>query len=193
MRGLNRWWVRMMLAMLLAWVGVLVTVWLWARIGYPGVVGHAAESELCDVPPERVLRVPFGAWYTPDDSLNSPVPIVRLREKNHAEYELLYWGNPVRPRYAYRVLNIMNGQTLLRDAAGKPVSSRELPVPRPQRADTRLPLQPVLELGRLPASPGGFVAARVEVIDATRGVVLCGAEFLLACDASKTLKIEKYE
>lgn len=181
MRWLNLWWVRSLLCMALAWVGVLVAVLIWSGCGHPWAVEPGMELRVCDLPNERVLQVPPGAWYTPAPCKDSSVPIVQLREYAPGEFELLYWGNPVRPRYMYRVLNIMSGNSVLLSPEGEPESQRNLPVPSPRRADGKLPLQPAQKLGRLCPAPGGFCAVRVEVLAPEKDIVLCWAEFLLPC------------
>lgn len=181
MRWLNRWWVRSLLSMVFAWVGVLVAVLIWAACGYPWAVAPGMELRVCDLPSERVLQVPHGAWYVPSAHKASSVPMVQLRECTPGEFELLYWGNPVRPRYAYRVLNIMSGDSVLLAPGGKPEPRRNLPVPHPRRADGKLPLQPAQKLGKLRPAPGGFCAVRVEVLAPEEDVVLCWSEYLLPC------------
>lgn len=178
---LNRWWVRSLLAMLLAWVGVLVAVVVWAGCGYPWVLKQGEVPQQCDLPSERVMLVPFGAWYTAEQHIASSVPVIQLREPHPGEYELLYWGNPVRPRYAYRALSIMSGNSVLLRPDGTVEPLRNLPVPTPKRQDGRLPLQPVQKLGKLRSAPGGYCAVRVEVLAADSGAVLCWKEYLLRC------------
>lgn len=181
MRWLNLWWVRSLLSMALAWVGVLVSVLIWAGCGYPWAVAPGMELRVCNLPRERVLQVPHGSWYVPAAHMDSSVPIVQLRECSPGEFELLYWGNPVRPRYVYRVLNIMSGDSVLQSPEGLPEDQRELPVPHMRRADGNLPLQPVQKLGILRPAPGGFCAVRVEVLAPEHNVVLCRNEYLLPC------------
>lgn len=181
MGSLERWWVRSLLAMLFAWLGVLVAGIVWAAAGYPWGVEPDAAHECYDLPSERVLQVPFGAWYTAEDAVSSTVPIVQLREYAPGEYELLYWGNPVRPRYTYRLLNIMNGDSVLPSPAGSLERERHLPVTAPVRKDGRLPLQPAQKLGKISPSPGGYCAVRVEVLAPENNAVLCWKEYLLRC------------
>lgn len=181
MLWLNQWWVRSLLSMAMAWVGVLLVALIWAACGFPWAVEPGAEMRVCDLPVERVLQVPHGAWYVPSPCRESSVPIVQLREFAPGEFELLYWGNPVRPHYAYRVLNIMSGDSVLLSAEGSPETQRNLPVTSPRQADGKLPLQPAQKLGRLRPAPGGFCAVRVEVLASERGVVLCRNEYLLPC------------
>ncbi len=181
MRWLNQWWVRSLLSMVLAWVGVMLTVVVWASCGFPWAVEQGMELRVCDLPSERVLQVPHGAWYAPEPHVASSVPVVKLREYAPGEFELLYWGNPVRPRYAYRVLNIMSGDSVLQTGKGAPESMRNLPVSHPRRADGQLPLQAPQKLGPLRPAPGGFCAVRVEVLAPDSGVVLCWGEYLLPC------------
>ncbi len=179
MRFLQKWWVRTLLAMLLAWLCVPLCVFIWMRGGCPWVI--RANVEQYDLPAERVLQVPKGGWYIPPPHLASPVPVVEMREFAPAQYELLYWGNPVLPSYAYRIRNIMSGESVLLSASLQPEPLRPLPVPCPRRGDARLPLQPALPIGRLASAPGGFVAVCVEVLDARQMVVLCKSEYLLRC------------
>ncbi len=182
MQLLQKWWVRTLAAMLLAWLCVPVCVLLWVHQGCPWMLREHVVSH--DLPPERVLQVPKGRWYVAEPAIASSVPVVQLRETSPEHYELLYWGNPVRPRYAYRVLNIMSGESVLLAADGTPDALRSLPVTQARRADARLPLQPVQSLGRLAPAPGGFVAVSVEVLDAQQMTVLCKNEYLLACPDS---------
>lgn len=181
MESFDRWWVRSLLAMLFAWLGVLVAGGVWSAAGYPWIVETEVAYERYDLPSERVLQVPFGAWYTAEESISSTVPMVQLREYAPGEYELLYWGNPVRPRYTYRVLNIMNGDSVLRTSSGSLEPERHLLVTSPVRKDGRLPLQPAQKLGRLSPSPGGYCSVRVEVLASENNAVLCWKEYLLRC------------
>ena len=184
MRWLYHRWLRSLVALVLAWVEVVACAICWMWCGCPGRIVDAAAIPVCHLPEERVLQVPHGAWYQAEEYVESSVPVVRVKSVAPGQYELLYWGNPVRPRYSYRVLNIMSGDSVLLSVDGRPEARRELPVTRPRREDGRLPLQPVLKIGDLPPSLGGFCAVRVEVLDPDSGVVLCWAEYLLECPAT---------
>ena len=108
--------------------------------------------------------------------------MVELRRRTDGGYELLYWGNPVRAAYAYRIEEAGSGQTVLRSPEGAPQDSRPLPMTTEKRADGRLPLQGVLPLTGLAGSPGKLYAVRVEILDAQTGIVLCRSEYLAEGD-----------
>lgn len=135
---------------------------------------------LHDIPAERLCRTPATTSTTLPDSIASTLPHLRLIETaSGRQYELHYWGNPVRPKYTYSIRKLSNNATLLRNPQGKPQKSLPLPVTTPHRADNRLPHQPPVLIPLLPGPADAYFAARVSVHDAATGKVLCSEVYLL--------------
>lgn len=134
---------------------------------------HSPESE-------HRCYAPFMPGYAPEASLRSSSPVVRLREDGAGGYELLYWGNPVRPAYSYSIRAHRGRQSVLLDAQGSPQLCRPLPVTAAKRKDGRLPLQPPVPLARLKGAAGELYAVRISVHDARTGSPLCWADYLIS-------------
>ena len=161
-------------------------VLLGLLVGWAAMSGHlfsdADFAALHPIPAERRFLIARESSWTPPESRLSSVPVVELRRRTDGGYELLYWGNPVRAAYAYRIEEAGSGQTVLRSPEGAPQDSRPLPMTTEKRADGRLPLQGVLPLTGLAGSPGKLYAVRVEILDAQTGIVLCRSEYLAEGD-----------
>ena len=132
------------------------------------------------LPPEMICLVPYTAEYREPVALASSLPVVRLREYAPGRYELLYWGNPVRPRYAFSVRNLMTGEHVLTAAESADKGLLPLPVTEPRRQDRKLPLQPIVRLNNIKGREGDLYAARVSVHDADKGTVLCSAVYIIS-------------
>jgi len=158
-------------------------VLLGLLVGWAVVSGHLFSdtdfAALHPIPAERRFLVARESSWSPPEARLSPTPVVELRRGTGGGYELLYWGNPVRAAYAYRIVEAGSGQTVLRTPEGIPQGSRPLPMTAEKRADGRLPLQGVLPLTGLAGTPGRLYAVRVEILDAQTGIVLCRSEYLV--------------
>lgn len=144
------------------------------------IMGLRADEQDHSLPPEMICLVPYTSDYKEPVALLSSLPIVRLREYAPNRYELLYWGNPVRPRYAFTVRNLMTGEHALRAADRADKGMLPLPVTEPRRHDRKLPLQPIVRLNNIKGREGDLYAARVSVLDADKGTVLCSAVYLIS-------------
>lgn len=138
------------------------------------------DNQEHSLPPEMICLVPYTADYRAPAALVSPLPVVRLREYAPGHYELLYWGNPVRPRYAFSVRNLMTGAHALTAADSADKGLLPLPVTEPRRKDRKLPLQPIVRLDNIKGREGDLYAARVSVHDADKGTVLCSAVYIIS-------------
>ena len=138
----------------------------------------------CDIPAEVLCRVAA----TPDEvipeAVTSDKPLLRLREYAPGQYELLYWGNPVRPHYTFSITKISSRKSVLYSTDGKPEQQRNLPVTHPRRKDGKLPLQPVTKLHGLEADEGLYYAAKVSVHDGTTGKILCSEVYIISCGSN---------
>lgn len=132
------------------------------------------------LPPETVCLSPYTAGHKVPEALASRRPVIRLREYAPDCFELLYWGNPIRPAYSFSVWSLETGTPALLSEQGVPERSRPLPVTAPRRADGKLPLQPVVKLLRLRGRRGDLYAARIAVHDSATGTVLASALYLLS-------------
>ncbi len=146
---------------------------------------HYSSSELPpeqyhSLPLEAVCLVPYAANQQVPEARKSDSAIVRLREYAPNCYELLYWGNPVRPRYAFSVQELRSGRSVLLNEAGEVLRMQPLPVPVARRRDGLLPQQPVVRLNHLQGRVGDLYAVRVAVHDASRGTVLCSEVYLIS-------------
>lgn len=131
------------------------------------------------LPPERFFYVAREHTWSAPEALRSNTPVACLRERNGGGYELLYWGNPVRPTYAYRMREIASGRSVLLSPKGKRQPSRPLPMGASRRADGLLPLQLVLPIPGVEGSVGQPRPVRLEILDARTGEVLCGVDYLI--------------
>lgn len=131
------------------------------------------------VPPERLFLVARECTWQAPKALRSDTPVACLRERKGGGYELLYWGNPVRPSYAYRMREVMGGRSVLLSPEGRCQESRPLPMTEGRREDGLLPLQAVLPIESLSGAPGRPQPVRLEILDARSGSVLCGVDYLV--------------
>lgn len=129
------------------------------------------------------------AAYLPEVDVPSSVvsgsPEIRLREWAPDQYELLYWGNPIRPAYTFRVQERGSRESVLLSSSGEVQKERPLPVPVSRRKDGRLPLQPAVKLKGLRGKPGELYAVRISVHDAASGALLCYRNCLLCGDEGR--------
>ncbi len=138
------------------------------------------DEQVHSLPSESVCLAPHTAEYHAPAALASRRPVLRLREYAPHRYELLYWGNPVRPRYAFSVMSLATGSSALLGADGRPQRLQSLPVSVPARKDRKLPLQPVVRLDSLAGREGDLYAARISVHDADKGTVLCTELYVIS-------------
>ena len=132
------------------------------------------------LPPETICLSPYTAGHKVPEAWASRRPIIRLREYAPYCYELLYWGNPIRPAYSFSVWSLETGAPALLDEQGRTERTRPLPVTVARREDGKLPLQPAVKLYRLSGCSGNLYAARIAVHDAATGTVLATALYLLS-------------
>ncbi len=137
------------------------------------------NEQLHHLPAESICLTPYTADYKPPTALASRRPVLRLREYAPNRFELLYWGNPVRPHYAFSVMSLATGSTALLGADGRVLRMQPLPVTEPRRNDGKLPLQPPVRLEKLTGREGDLFAARISVHDADKGTVLCSELYVI--------------
>ncbi len=138
----------------------------------PAPPGHKIQTEL-------VCLSAASATETLPDTIASDSPHLRIREYAPGQYELLYWGNPVRPHYVFSITNIWDGSSVLLQDDGSEQRYRNLIVSVPRREDKALPLQPAIKLDKLKGKPGDYYSAKICVHDAADGKILCSAVYLL--------------
>lgn len=132
-----------------------------------------------DIPTEVHLNVAAGATEDIPDEVESRLPRLRLREYEPNRFELLFWGNPIRPRYTYSITKISSKKSVLTDDEGDTQRWRELSVITPSRPDGKLPLQPSVRLEKLKGKVKDFYAVRISIHDGTTGTVLCTSTYLI--------------
>ena len=132
-----------------------------------------------DVRPEQLCRIPASPAQSMPAHIASVRPHIRLQETPSGQYVLHFWGNPVRPRYAFSIRKVSDNTSVLRSPQGKPLKWLPLPVTSPRREDKQLPLQPPVLLPSLPGLSDTYFAARITIHDATTGKVLCSEIYLL--------------
>ncbi len=132
-----------------------------------------------DLPTEVPLRVAADAAEEIPTEIASRLPRLHLREYEPNRYELLFWGNPIRPRYTYSVTKLSTRKSVLADTDGSTQKWREISVITPSRQDGKLPLQPAVRLEKLKGKVKDFYAARISIHDGTTGTVLCSSTFLI--------------
>lgn len=129
---------------------------------------------------ERIWHIPLPAGDAVPESIVSDRAVVRLRYRADGGLELLYWGNPVRKQYAWRLRS--GGKSALMDSEGDTQAYRQLPVTAPAREDKQLPLQPVLRVDGVRGLRGCPYAASLEVFDPATGQVFCRRNCLIEGD-----------
>lgn len=159
-------------------VAGVCTIWLLPRIPQQEV-DEQPQMIKHDIPAEVLCRSAATVNESMPQAILSDKPLLRLREYAPGHYELLYWGNPVRPHYTFSIQNVRTGKSVLLNAEGKREKWRDLPVTQPHRADKKLPLQPAIPLNKLHGARDSYFAARIAVHDATTGKILCSAIYLL--------------
>lgn len=136
------------------------------------------------IQPELVCLAAATASEPMPDAIASESPHLRLREYAPGQYELLYWGNPVRPHYVFSITDIWDGSSVLLQNDGTPQQYRDLIVRVPRRDDNALPLQPIIKLNKLKGKPGDYYSAKICIHDASNGTVLCSAIYLICGNSS---------
>ena len=169
-RMLLLWSVSAVIA-LLCTIGLLLSIPM-DRDAPPPPIQHDMRAEV-------LCRIPSTADTVLPDSIVSTRPHLRLKETLNGQYELHYWGNPVRPKYAFSIRKLGTNATLLRTPQGKSQKWLPLPVTAPRRADTQLPHQPPILIPPLPGAQDTFFTARISIHDATTGIILCSEIYLL--------------
>ena len=163
-------------------VAALATLVLFI-VGAPWLSVRAemmSKQQYHTLPPEAVCLAPYAAEQDVPDAVAARLPVIRLREYAPNRYELLYWGNPIRPAYCFSVWSLETGAPALLANDGVPQRYRPLPVTVPRRADGKLPLQPAVKLHHLCGRSGDIYAARIAVHDAATGTVLASVLYLLS-------------
>lgn len=155
-------------------VFVVVGRWLLAQAEMEAKIRHHV------LPEESICFAPYAANHQVADALAARLPVIRVREYAPDCYELLYWGNPIRPAYSFSVWSLATGSSALMDAAGNTERYRPLPVTQARRSDGKLPLQPAVKLHNLRGRSGDLYAARIAVHDAATGTVLASVLYLLS-------------
>ena len=169
---------RMLLIWLLAAVSAAVCT-ICILLSIPRERAEAPEILQNDIRPETLCRIAATPLEAIPQAIESDTPHLRLREYAPGCYELLYWGNPVRPRYAFSIRKVRDNTSVLRSPQGKPLKWLPLPVTSPRREDKQLPLKPPVLLPPLPGPSDTYFAARITIHDAATGKVLCSEIYLL--------------
>lgn len=174
---------------LLIWLAAAImaavcTLGILLSISQPEAEDTTAEAPVNhDIPAEVLCRIAATPQEEIPPSIPADKPHIRLREYETGKYELLYWGNPVRPSYAFSVKKLSTGKSVLLNAEGKREKWRGLPVSTPKRSDKALPLQPPVKLNRLEGGADTYYAAKISIHDASNGKVLGSAIYLLNGDS----------
>lgn len=132
-----------------------------------------------DIPDEVLCKVPHGRTDDFPAAISSDKPIIRLRELSPGNYQMLYWGNPVRKSYVYTIRRLSDNQSVLRSRDGDTIEKAKLPVLLPAREDKKLPRQPIVEIGTVKGEPGVSYAVRITVHDGTTGAPLCSEFYII--------------
>lgn len=135
-----------------------------------------------DIPTETSCLIAASMQEVLPQSLHSTKPHIRLRQTDKHCYELLYWGNPVRPQYTYSVTKVSNRQSVLHTPTGEREDYRPLPVTIKSETKGELPLQPSIPLKGIDGAPGEYYAARISVHDAADNTTLHSAIYLICGD-----------
>lgn len=139
----------------------------------------APEPLNYDIPAEVSCLIPASSTEELPKSITAKKPHIRLRACANNQYELLYWGNPVRAGYTYSIINVSNKQSVLLRDDGKTEPFRELQVSTPNNQKGTIVLQPIIPLRQLRGKSGEYYAAKVSIHDATDGTILCSAIYLI--------------
>lgn len=175
-------WVRHLAALFLALAGTAGGYGWFLHSGLAESMRPLGFAELHPPEAERMNYIAYPASYQPAAALRSPVPILRLREYGPGRYELLYWGNPIRPLYTYSICVHRGKKSVLIGKDGRSHRQRVLPVPEPRRRDGLLPLQPPVRLQGIKGSEGELYAVRISVHDGRTGAILCWEDYLISGD-----------
>lgn len=145
---------------------------------------HSAQR-VHQLPAEGICLAPYAADHEVPKYRRATLPVLRLREYAPGKYELLYWGNPIRPRYAFSVRRLSTGSSVLLSEEGIPLRLHPLPVTEPRRADGQLPLQPIVKLLNISGREGDLFAVRVAVHDADKETILCSEVYLISGSSAR--------
>lgn len=170
---------RVLLWLLSAIIASLLTICIILNIPLPEETETPIKISH-DIPTEVLCRVAATPAEEIPDSVLSDKPQVRLREYAPGLYEILYWGNPVRPHYTYSVTKLSTGESILLSTNGRKEKQRPLAVTQPRRADGRLPLQPTTKLTELEKATEHYYAVRVSIHDGTTGKGLCSEVYIIS-------------
>ncbi len=181
---LHRVWLPHVVALLASGVITLVSFLPLCRYLMTCDEAHAA-MRVHQLPAEGICLVPYAADHEVPKFRRAMLPVLRLREYAPGKYELLYWGNPIRSRYAFSVRSLLTGSSVLLSGEGKPLLLHPLPVTEPRRADGKLPLQPIVKLHNIRGREGDLFAVRVAVHDADKGTVLCSEVYLISGSSAR--------
>lgn len=132
-----------------------------------------------DIPDEVLCKVPHARGDEFPAAVESDTPIIRLLELSPGNYQLLYWGNPVRKSYVYTITRLSDQKSVLRKRTGETVEKAHLPVIHPAREDKKLPRQPIVEIGKISGEPGVSYAVRITVHDGTTGTPLYSEYYII--------------
>lgn len=131
------------------------------------------------IPAEVLCRIAATPKEEIPEAVDSDSPQLRLREYAPGHYELLYWGNPVRPHYTYSITKVSTGKTILYSPDGMPEQQRDLAVTQARRTDGKLPLQPIIKLHGMAQNTEQYYAAKISIHDGTTGKILCSEVYLI--------------
>lgn len=177
-------WMRHLLALAMAGLGTAGLYGWFCQSPLSKGLRPQSFAELHPPEAERMNYTAFPSDCQPAAALRSSVPVLRLREYEPGRYELLYWGNPVRPLYTYSIRVHRGRQSVLIGNGGVSQQQRKLPVTAPKRRDGQLPLQPPVRLQGIKGAMGELYAVRVSVHDGRTGATLCWEDYLISGDES---------
>ena len=177
--------IRVLLWLVSAIVAAILTIVVLYLLPLPSEEERAQALPISyDIPAEVLCRVAATPGEAIPEAVTSDKPLLRLREYAPGQYELLYWGNPVRPHYTFSITKISSGKSVLYSPDGKPEQQRNLSVTHPRRKDAKLPLQPITKLHGLESGEGLYYAAKVSVHDGTTGKILCSEVYIISCGSN---------
>jgi hypothetical protein len=135
-----------------------------------------------DIPSEISCLIAASMHEDMPERIVSDKPHLRLRKTSENSFELLYWGKPIRPQYAYSITRLSNRKSVLRNSEGEQEASRSLPVTNQCETQGEIPLQPSILLKGIEGKPGEYYAARICIHDAADNTILHSAIYLICGD-----------
>lgn len=178
--GIGRLFLYGGIAAVVAAIGVWATLYTWSS-----AEPELPEPQPYDIPSEVPCLIAASATEELPNRITARKPHLRLRESAPHQFELLYWGNPVRESYSFSITKVSDKKSVLIHPNGNAEPYRELQVSVPNEIKGTIILQPSTPLRNLSGKPGEYYAAKISVHDATDGTILCTAVYLLCGDTAQ--------